>query len=160
MCEHESVFKYTKSKFVVCLRACGRACFFFFTASISVFLCDLRCVCAPDLQDIMRGHRSSDIEELLRQSHSELLWIQRQLSIIAARNSHHLQVQGKVRFHPRELTFGLLTLLDLLLPFQYNPNCMHILVKGPSVHILYYKSIVNVSRRGQHSSLKTPMTLW
>ncbi|XP_029625091.1 RIMS-binding protein 2 isoform X8 [Salmo trutta] len=45
----------------------------------------------------MRGHRSSDIEELLRQSHSELLWIQRQLSIIAARNSHHLQVQGKLR---------------------------------------------------------------
>ncbi|XP_063065876.1 RIMS-binding protein 2 isoform X2 [Engraulis encrasicolus] len=36
-----------------------------------------------------RGHRSVDVEELLRQSQAELLWIQRQLSIISSRNARH-----------------------------------------------------------------------
>ncbi|XP_077088988.1 RIMS-binding protein 2 isoform X5 [Siphateles boraxobius] len=43
----------------------------------------------------MRGQRT-DVEQLLRQSQTELLWIQRQLSIIAARDAIHPCAQNKV----------------------------------------------------------------
>ncbi len=43
----------------------------------------------------MRGQRI-DVEQLLRQSQTELLWIQRQLSIIAAGDANHAQAQKKV----------------------------------------------------------------
>lgn len=43
----------------------------------------------------MRGQKL-DVEELLRQSQAELLWIQRQLSIIAARNASHARAKEKV----------------------------------------------------------------
>lgn len=59
------------------------------------------------LQVIMRDHTSSaNVEELLRQSHMELQWIQRQLAMIAARNTHHhhLHTKNKVL---RSLTVGL-----------------------------------------------------
>ncbi|XP_041915553.1 RIMS-binding protein 2 isoform X3 [Alosa sapidissima] len=44
-----------------------------------------------------RGHRSVDVEELLRQSQAELLWIQRQLSIISARNARHTRAKDRLR---------------------------------------------------------------
>lgn len=43
----------------------------------------------------MRGQRI-DVEQLLRQSQTELLWIQRQLSIIAAADANHARAQKKV----------------------------------------------------------------
>lgn len=43
----------------------------------------------------MRGQRI-DVEQLLRQSQTELLWIQRQLSIIAAGDANHARAQKKV----------------------------------------------------------------
>ncbi|KAM3873838.1 RIMS-binding protein 2 [Diretmus argenteus] len=45
----------------------------------------------------MRGHRSSaNVEELLRQSQMELMWIQRQLAMISARNiQHNLHTKSK-----------------------------------------------------------------
>ncbi|XP_051537271.1 RIMS-binding protein 2-like isoform X2 [Myxocyprinus asiaticus] len=42
----------------------------------------------------MRGQRI-DVEQLLRQSQTELLWIQKQLSIIAARNANHVRAKVK-----------------------------------------------------------------
>ncbi|XP_031433163.1 RIMS-binding protein 2 isoform X3 [Clupea harengus] len=44
-----------------------------------------------------RGQRSVDVEELLRQSQGELLWIQRQLSIISARNARHTRAKDRLR---------------------------------------------------------------
>ncbi|KAK1788392.1 hypothetical protein P4O66_016823 [Electrophorus voltai] len=44
----------------------------------------------------MRGQKP-DVEELLRQSQTELLWIQRQLSIIAARNASHIRAREKLK---------------------------------------------------------------
>ncbi|RXN26937.1 RIMS-binding 2-like isoform X2 [Labeo rohita] len=44
----------------------------------------------------MRGQRI-DIEQLLRQSQTELLWIQRQLSIIAAADANHARAQKKLK---------------------------------------------------------------
>ncbi|XP_049322691.1 RIMS-binding protein 2 isoform X2 [Astyanax mexicanus] len=38
-----------------------------------------------------------DVEELLRQSQTELLWIQRQLSMIAARNASHARAREKLK---------------------------------------------------------------
>ncbi|KAI5096509.1 RIMS-binding protein 2 isoform X2 [Silurus meridionalis] len=38
-----------------------------------------------------------DVEELLKQSHTELLWIQRQLSLIAARNTSHARAREKLK---------------------------------------------------------------
>ncbi|KAM9841129.1 RIMS-binding protein 2 [Aulostomus maculatus] len=49
----------------------------------------------------MRDHTSSvNVEELLRRSQMELQWIQRQLAMIAARNTHHhhLHTKGKSRY--------------------------------------------------------------
>uniref|UniRef100_A0A7N6F6E5 SH3 domain-containing protein n=1 Tax=Anabas testudineus TaxID=64144 RepID=A0A7N6F6E5_ANATE len=44
----------------------------------------------------MRDHTlSANVEELLRHSQMELLWIQRQLAMIAARNIHHHQLHTK-----------------------------------------------------------------
>lgn len=43
----------------------------------------------------MRGQKPN-VEELLRQSQTELLWIRRQLSIIAARNASHTRARAKV----------------------------------------------------------------
>ncbi|KAK3524491.1 hypothetical protein QTP70_029270 [Hemibagrus guttatus] len=42
----------------------------------------------------MRGQKP-DVEELLRQSQTELLWIRRQLAIIAARNASHTRAREK-----------------------------------------------------------------
>ncbi|KAB5548987.1 hypothetical protein PHYPO_G00062030 [Pangasianodon hypophthalmus] len=44
----------------------------------------------------MRGQKP-DVEELLRQSQTELLWIRRQLSIIAARNASHARAREKLK---------------------------------------------------------------
>lgn len=151
VCEHESVFLIIQSLYLwMCVFTAYWLC-------VSLWYT----MCVPDCQDIMWGHRSSDIEGLLRQSQAELLWIQRQLSIIASRNSHHLQAKGKVRLSPCELTCGLLLTLPwpFMLPFKHNPNVMHILVKC-AVYMLHCKSVVDMSRRGQHISLKAPMPQW
>ena len=103
VCEHESVFLIIQSLYLwMCLFTAYWLC-------VSLWYT----MCVPDCQDMLWGHRSSDIEGLLRQSQAELLWIQRQLSIIAARN---LQAKGKVRLSPCELTSGLL--LTLPWPFM------------------------------------------
>ncbi|XP_058272061.1 RIMS-binding protein 2 isoform X4 [Hemibagrus wyckioides] len=44
----------------------------------------------------MRGQKP-DVEELLRQSQTELLWIRRQLAIIAARNASHTRAREKLK---------------------------------------------------------------
>ncbi|KAF4077527.1 hypothetical protein AMELA_G00209020 [Ameiurus melas] len=44
----------------------------------------------------MRGQKPN-VEELLRQSQTELLWIRRQLSIIAARNASHTRARAKLK---------------------------------------------------------------
>ena len=61
------------------------------------YCCLFVCVCVF-LKIVMkgRGQRSVDVEELLRQSQGELLWIQRQLSIISARNARHTRAKDRV----------------------------------------------------------------
>ncbi|KAK6476510.1 hypothetical protein HHUSO_G22924 [Huso huso] len=48
------------------------------------------------IKEGMEGQRSSDVEELLRQSQKELLWLQRQLSFISERSSLYMFCQDKV----------------------------------------------------------------
>ncbi|XP_057674545.1 RIMS-binding protein 2 isoform X6 [Corythoichthys intestinalis] len=47
---------------------------------------------------IMRDHTSSvNVQELLRHSHMELQWIQRQLAMITARSTHHHHIPSKAK---------------------------------------------------------------
>nr|XP_061800328.1 RIMS-binding protein 2-like [Nerophis lumbriciformis] len=47
----------------------------------------------------MRDHTSSvNVQELLRHSHMELQWIQRQLAMITARSTHHHHIPSKAKF--------------------------------------------------------------
>ncbi|KAK6483474.1 hypothetical protein HHUSO_G14991 [Huso huso] len=56
------------------------------------------------IKEGMEGQRSSDVEELLRQSQKELLWLQRQLSFISERSSLYMFSQDKiVEIDPRVL---------------------------------------------------------
>ncbi|KAL4609228.1 RIMS-binding protein 2-like isoform X1 [Arapaima gigas] len=58
--------------------------------------------------EVMGGQRSRDVEEQLRRSRAELMWIQRQLSIISRRSSGHHRARDKLRSE-----FAALTTLNL-----------------------------------------------
>ncbi|XP_048876064.1 RIMS-binding protein 2 [Brienomyrus brachyistius] len=55
------------------------------------------CLGRLTLKEVMGGQRSRDVEELLRRSRAELLWVQRQLSLISRRSASHPRVRDKLR---------------------------------------------------------------
>uniref|UniRef100_A0A3B3S615 RIMS binding protein 2a n=1 Tax=Paramormyrops kingsleyae TaxID=1676925 RepID=A0A3B3S615_9TELE len=55
------------------------------------------CLGRLTLKEVMGGQRSRDVEELLRRSRAELLWVQRQLSLISRRSAGHPRVRDKLR---------------------------------------------------------------